>query len=290
MRTERVFTVKINGLTIFALVVMIGFYACDCYGDEKRNVPQRIISLVPSITESLFDLGLGDRVVGNTTYCRRPPEAAKKEKVGTAVSVNIEKVLTLRPDVVFASTLIRPDEKKKLLDLGINVITLEYPKSFEEICAQFIKLGEILGEEKIADEIVSKAKKDVFSIAGRYINGEKPSVFVQIGAKPLVTVNDKSFIHDFVVFAGGINITEKIENVKYSREQVLVDNPDVIITVTMGINGDGEREVWQRYKAMNAVKNNRIYVMDADLFCSPTPITFAKTLEKVALNIHRTND
>ena len=281
---------NIKCVIIIAFVVLLGVYVSDCNGADKKNVPMRIISLVPSVTEALFDLGVGDRVVGNTTYCKRPPEAANKEKVGTAISVNIEKVLTLKPDIVLASTLIRPDEKKKLMNLGINVITLEYPKSFDEICAQFLKLGEILGEEKSANKIVNKAKKDVFFVAERHANKEKPTVFVQIGAKPLVTVNKDSFIHDFIIFAGGVNVTEDIENIKYSREQVLVDNPDVIITVTMGINGDGEKKVWQRYQSMNAIKNDRIYVMDADLFCSPTPITFVKTLEKVVVNIHNKND
>ena len=280
---------KINSLILFALVIMIGFCAYDSYGNETQNMPKRIISLVPSITEALFDLGVGDQVVGNTTYCKRPPEAQKKEKVGTAISVNVEKVLMLKPDVVFVSTLIKPDEKKKLLDLGINVITLEYPKSFEEICVQFLRLGEILGEEEIAHKIVNKAKKDVFSVKERYANKEKPAIFVQIGAKPLTTVNKKSFIHDFIVFAGGINVTKDIANIKYSREQMLVDNPDVIITVTMGVNGYSEKKAWQRYQSINAIKNDRIYVMDAELFCSPTPTTFATTLEKVALNIHQIN-
>ncbi len=283
---------NIKSVIVAVLVIISGFYTGDCFGDDSHHVPKRIISLVPSVTEALFDLGAGDRVVGDTTYCKRPIEAQKKEKVGTAVSVNVEKVLNLNPDIVFASTLIHPDEKKKLIDLGINIVTLEYPKSFEEICAQFLKLGNMIGEADRADKIVRKAKKDVNAVKERYldIGSIHPRVFVQIGAKPLVTVNKNAFINDFILFAGGINVTENIKNIKYSREQVLVDNPDIIITVTMGINGDGEKKVWQRYKSLNAVKNNRVYVMDADLFCSPTPITFAKTLEKVAVNIHKIND
>jgi len=280
---------KIQNLTILIVLAVIGFLGNDCLSAEKNDVPRRIISLVPSITEALFDLDVGDRVVGNTTYCKRPREAQEKPKVGTAISVNIEQVLTLRPDVVFASPLIRPDEKNKLINLGINVVSLEYPKSFNEICSQFLRLGKIVGKMKRAEKIVRKAKKDVIDVFQRHEKKENPRVFVQIGAKPLVTVNKDSFINDFILFAGGINITKDIKNVKYSKEQVLVDNPDVIITVTMGLNGDGEKKVWQRYKSIKAIVSNRIYVMDADLFCSPTPETFAKTLEKVAFNIHRIN-
>ena len=111
-------------------------------------------------------------------------------------------------------------------------------------------------------------------------------MLVQIGAKPLWVATKDSFINDFIKLAGGINIGPSGESGLYSREKVLEQNPDVIIVVTMGIVGEEEKKIWQKYKTLNAAKNNRIHIVDSYKVCSPTPVSFVEVLEEIVGLIH----
>lgn len=255
-------------------------------GYADQNYPQRIISLGPSITEELYLLGLADKIVGVTTYCQRPPQAQQKEKISTAIEVNLEKVIMLKPDLVLATSLTDPKAVEKLKGLGIRVVSFSSPKNFTEICKQFLELGRIVGKEEKAEKIVSIAKNKVDSVKRKVKDSGKPEVFIQIGAKPLFTVTEDSFVNDFIEFAGGINIAKNAKTGLYSREGVLRKNPNVIIIVTMGVTGEEEKRIWQKFKTLNAVKNNRIYIIDSNKICSPTPLTFVETLEEIAELLH----
>ncbi len=254
--------------------------------ERFSNFPQRIISLGPSITESLCLLGLKDRLVGITNYCERPPEIKKKEKVGGVVDISVEKILSLKPDLVFATSLTDPKKVEKLRKLGINVVSFSSPKNFEEICEQFLELGRITGRYNLATEFIKTVRERVSYLRKEFEGLRRPSVFIQVGAKPLFTVAGDSFINDFINFAGGENIARDLRSGFFSREEVLRSNPDVIIIVTMGISGEQEKENWQRYSNLKAVKNNRIFIMDSYKLCSPTPVSFVETLEEVITILH----
>ncbi|MCK4519916.1 MAG: ABC transporter substrate-binding protein, partial [Candidatus Omnitrophica bacterium] len=142
----------------FIVYTLIFLYIGTSVGYAGQNFPQRIISLGPSITEQLYLLSAQDRLVGCTIYCKRPKEAKSKEKVGTVVEVNLEKIIGLKPDLVLATSLTNFKAIKKLKDLGIEVVSFFPPKNFDEICEQFLELGEIIGKEKKAEKIISKAK------------------------------------------------------------------------------------------------------------------------------------
>lgn len=253
---------------------------------SKENYPQRIISLGVALTEELYILGVDDRLVGCTVYCQKPPEAKKKEKVGTVIEVNLEKVVSLKPDLVLTTSLTNPKAKEKLKNLGIKIVDFPQARSFAEACEQFLRLGRIVGKEREAEEIVNSAKAKVDSLKKRVTGLPKPRVFMQIGAKPLVTVTQDSFVNDFIEFAGGVNIAKGLKSGRYSREKVLEANPDVIIITTMGLSGEREKQVWQRYKSLKAARNNRIYILDAGMLCSPTPVGFAQTLEEIIKILH----
>ena len=253
---------------------------------SERFHPQRIISLGPSISESIYLLGLGDRLVGVTTYCERPPDVRLKEKVGSVIEVDIEKIVALKPDIVLATSLTNPKAVKKLRRLGIRVVRLSSPKNFEELCEQFLELGRISGRELIAREIVEEVKAKVSHLRQGVKGLPMPKVFVQVGAKPLFTVVGDSLINDFIKFAGGLNIAQNSLSGFYTREEVLRSDPDIIIIVTMGISGEQEMEIWQRYRTLPAVRNNRIYIFDSYRLCSPTPVSFVETLEKLISLLH----
>ena len=254
--------------------------------DRFSTSPQRIISLVPSITEQLYLLGVEDKLIGCTVYCQRPPEAKKKEKVGTVIEVNLEKIVSLKPDLVLATSLTNLKATKKLKSIGINLVSFPPPKNFSEICRQFLKLAKLVGKEKEAGEIIIRVKERADSIKKNVKFCKGPKVFVQIGARPLFTVTKHSFINDLIRFAGGINIAGEIEAGYYNREEVLKSNPDVIIIVTMGVVGEEEKKIWQDFETLNAAKLNRIYIIDSDKICSPTPVNFVKALEEITRILH----
>lgn len=260
------------------------------YPDKFSAYPQRIISLVPTITEEIYLLGAEERLVADTVYCNRPPEAQEKEKVGTVVDVNLEKIISLEPNLVLGSTLTNVKAIRKLENLGIKVVIFPAAKSFNEICTQFLELAALLGGRKEAEVIIKEVKSETDAIKGQYAVSDKPKVFLQIGVRPLFAANRDSFLNDFIEFAGGVNVVRQTKAGFFSREQVLKSNPDIIIIANMGIAGEEEKEAWQRYKNLNAVKNNRIHIIDSYRLCSPTPVSFTQTLQEIAAIIHPDNE
>jgi len=256
--------------------------------DLKANAqPQRIISLGSFVTEGLFLLGVEDRIVGVTTYCNRPSRAKKKEKAGSIVDVNIEKVISLKPDLVIATPLTSVKTQDKLKSLGIRVEALSQVDGFNAICSQFLTLGKLVGKAKRAQQLITAARGKVKKIESQVKGLSAKKVFVQVGTKPLFTMNKKFFINDLIKRSGGINIAEQAGTGIYSREKVVKTDPDVIIIAAMGMAGEDEKAMWQKYKSIAAVKKQQIYLIDPDIICNPLPGNFADTLEKVAGFLHK---
>ena len=250
------------------------------------DYPKRIVSLGPSITEGLYLLGAGDRIVGVTTYCIKPPQAKKKEKIGSVTEVDVEKIANLKPDLVIATSLTSQKAKEKLKGLGIKVVDFSLPGNFSDLCEKFLMLGRIVGKGSEAEDIVIKANREIDTIRNRLKGLPKPKVFIQVGARPLFTMTKDSFVNDLIELAGGINIAGEARGGLYSREKVIEQNPDVIIIMTMGIVGEEEKRIWQRYRTLKAVRDNRIYIMDSYKIGSPTPVTFVETLKEMAGLLH----
>jgi len=265
--------------------------ADDHDGMEKTApAPERIISLGQTITERIYLLGADRNLIADTVYCVEPEDAKHKEKVGTLLQANLEKIVALKPDLVIASNLARPKQLRKLKNLGIRVVQLSYPKNFSEMCRQFLDLGVLLGKEEKAKEIIDNTRKEVAAIRMKTGNLPKKRVFIQLGIKPLHAVTRESFLNDYIEFAGGENIALNEGRGAYSREKVLKGNPEVIIISTMGSSegetGEKEKEAWMKYGSIAAVKNRNVYIVNPDKLCSPTPITFVEALSEIAEMIH----
>lgn len=267
-------------LLLFQYIIILAFsYVSTTYA--QSSIPEKIISLAPAITEELYLLGVNEKIVGVTTYCKKPLEAQNKEKIGTVMIPNIEKIVSLKPDLVLDLSMTYPRQIERLKNIGVRVVQFSQPKGFLEICSQFLVLGKIVQKEKEAEQIVTTAKNKVDSLRKDIKRLQKPKVFIQIGAEPLFTVTKDSFINDFIKYAGGINVASGAKTGIYSREDVIRKNPDVIIIVTMGMMGESEKKIWQKYKFLNATKNNRIYIIDSYKVCSPTPVSFVEALEEI---------
>ena len=269
---DNTFTMKKN---YFILIFLL---ACQLMIQAQEA--KRIVSLVPWVTKSLYLMGEQHRLVGCTSYC--PVEASDHiSVVANAMSVNIEKTFTLKPDLVMASSLNKPETIDNLKKLGIKVVSQPYPKSFEEICNYFIQIGELVGQGVKAKEIVNQQKARLAKLKAGVPAGKNPRIFIQIGSKPLFCAVPETFMEDFIQFSGGKNIAEDLKIGSITREYVLKQNPEVIFIVTMGIVAQEEKETWLSYSALSASKNKMVFILDADKTCSPTPVLFVDALEEM---------
>jgi len=225
-------------------------------------------------------MGEQKRIVGCTSYCP-VQEPDKIAIVANAMSVNIEKIVTLKPDVVFASSLNKPETIDNLKKLGIKVVLQPYPESFEEICKYFIQIGDVVGQGAKAGQIVNQQKARLAKLEVGVPEGKSPKVFIQIGAKPLFCAVPGTFMNDFIRFSGGNNSASGLKLGSVTREYVLKQNPDVIFIVTMGIMAQEEKETWLGYSSLSASKSKKIFILDADKTCSPTPVLFVDALEEM---------
>lgn len=246
----------------------------------KAQEAKRIVSLVPWVTKSLYLMGEQNRLVGCTDFC--PVEASDHiPVVANAMNVNLEKTLMLKPDLVIASSLVRPETIDNLKKLGMKVVTQPYPNSFDEICERFIQIGELVGQGAKAKAIVDEQRTRLKKLEVLVPDGKSPNVFIQIGAKPLFCAVPNTFMEDFIRFSGGKNIAEALKIGSVTREYVLKQNPDVIFIVTMGVVAEEEKKNWESYKSLSASKSKKIFILDADKTCSPTPILFVDALEEM---------
>ena len=241
---------------------------------------ERIVSISPLQTESIYLLGAEDKLVGNTTYCIRPEAAKSITKIGDLVNISVEKIISLRPDLVLTTKMTRRESIEKLISLGIRVEVFDQANEYDEICKHFLRLADLLDKRALAEKIVSKSREDVRDILKSSGSFKKYRVFVQIGASPLFTVNKDSFIHDYITMSGGINIAAEARSGIYNREEVLYADPDVVIITDMGIDTLNEIKIWEKYRHLNAVKNNRIYTIETYIVCSPNPVTYVTALKE----------
>ncbi|MCR4662447.1 MAG: helical backbone metal receptor [Endomicrobiaceae bacterium] len=236
---------------------------------------KKIIPLAPSATESLYELGLYDNVIANTVYCSDGP--VKKEKVGTVTEPNIEKIISLNPDLIVATkegnykTVI-----DKLIRLKLTVYVMEPYSSFDDVCSNFQDLADYLDKSDDAKKIITDVKKEILSLSDKTKNQSKEKIFWEVGANPIFTVGKKSFVNEYNQYINGINIFGDID-MRYpnvSVESIIEKNPDIIMLVNMGDVSEQEIIKWDKYKNITAIKNNKIYLLEADDIFTPTPKKF----------------
>ncbi|MDR0421546.1 MAG: helical backbone metal receptor [Proteiniphilum sp.] len=239
---------------------------------------RRIVSLAPSFTQSLYYMEAGDKLVGCTNYCAAA-RGDNKEIVASAVKANVEKIISLKPDLVLASGLTDPKDTKLLRKAGIRVETILSPKSFEEICDQFVRLGAMVGKSERARALVEESRRTVGKIAEKNRGGARRKMFFQIGVNPLFTVIPGTFMNDYATLLGMENISKNLTHGTVTREFVIAGNPDCIFIATMGVAGEEELKTWSRFPGLKAAREKQIYIIDSDIACQPTPVTFALTME-----------
>jgi iron complex transport system substrate-binding protein len=257
-----------------------------------NTIPQRIVSLAPSNTEILFALGLGDKVVGVTEYCNYPEAAKSKSKVGGFSTVDIEKVVSLRPDLVLATHIHSQTVILALENLGITVVALT-PSSLNEVLDSITLLGKITGQDTEASELVTDLSARINEITDKTqkLSAEqRPRVFYVTWHDPLMTAGAGALSNDVINQAGGLNIASDITGDKTIDLETVINRDPEIIIVSVGM-GAGEDLPWQyiksepRLKNTQALLNGRVYKIDGDLIHRPGP-RIVEALEEMAGFIH----
>lgn len=270
-----------------ALTLYIFLFSLPVHAQSTAG-PKRIVSLAPSITKSLYLLGAQDKLVAVTIYC--PPEAAAKDKIGTVLEPNLEKIVAISPDLVIATK--DGNNYQTVADLrrlGINTYVVDTADTYPEICKSFKKLAKAVGEEEAGLKVIENCDKRLSAVLKRAKNRKKPFIFWQVGAQPIYTASRKSFVNEFIEYGGGLNLFGDLNDKypKVSREEVLKRDPDIIIMVSMGDVTLDEKTKWQGFPSLKAARSGHIYMLDDPLFTNPTPEAVAKGSEIVEELIRR---
>ncbi|MBI9065911.1 MAG: ABC transporter substrate-binding protein [Salinivirgaceae bacterium] len=279
--------IDLSRVLFFLILPALFFTSCKNIKTESKTEFSglRIISLAPSITKELIYLGVEENIVGATNYCDISKDSPDLV-VGSAIDINIEKILLLKPDVVFASTLTKPSNIETLKENGLQVYQLGKMSSFKNICDEFLAIGKLVEKEKVAISIIKKANQTIDSLKLSIQHRDKQSVFFQIGAKPLFAVIPNTYMEDLIIYANCENILFDLEHGTVTRESVLKRNPDVIFVATMGIVGEEEKNIWESYGDINAARNNKVFIIDSNTACTPSVIAFTETLTQMVHYIY----
>ncbi len=278
----------------FFLLIVITFFLVACGQNKVENksvfekeiidglgqkhqfekTPQRIISLAPSLTEIIYALGVENQLVGNTNYCNYPEPAKKITKVGNLISVDFEKILQLKPDLILIST---EGNTKEMAD-KLNSIGIEYfvanPKSFASIKTNVLKIATIFGKEKKAEILIEKWNREIDSVKLVAQKAKPKKAMFLLSIEPLILVGRNTFINEMMEICNLQNIATKAMGTypTFSREDVLKYNPDYIFVARhAGINFANVNKAYPEWKRLKAVQNDNVVILDSDLFARPGP-------------------
>ena len=244
---------------------------------------ERAVSLAPNLTENIFAVGAGDKLVGVTSYCDFPEDAKKIAKVGDTLSPNMETIIALKPQIVFVSTASQIENFTKTLAQQNIAVFVQDPKNLEGVLRSLKQLGDIFGTTDQTNKLVADLQTRIAAAEAKIKNQPKPKVFVQIDKESLYTVGKDSFITDIIFRAGGDSATKDIPTgyPKISKENALVLNPDIIV-ISESPNNLEPNDV---FKNSNAVKNGKVFKIKADLLSRPSP-RIVDGLELLAADLH----
>jgi iron complex transport system substrate-binding protein len=246
--------------------------------------PRRIVSTAPSITEMLYALGLGDRVVGVTTYCHYPPEAAKKPKIGTYVEPSLEAIASLKPDLVIIQK--NPIQlQSKLERLGLHVLEVRHD-NIAQVFESITKIGDAAGAGDRASQLVASLRRSLDAIHSRVAKLPGTRVMFIVGRAPdrmedIIAIGQASYLNELMELAGGVNVFRDsvAPYPKVGMEEILARNPHVIVDMgdmarTVGVSEQHKKSVvalWNRYPSVDAVRNHRVFAVAADVYVVPGP-------------------
>jgi iron complex transport system substrate-binding protein len=253
---------------------------------RKISLPSKIeraVSLAPNLTETVFAIDAGDKLVGVTTYCNFPEQAKSIQKIGDTMKPNIENIIALKPQIVLVSTASQIEAFTKTLEQQNIAVFITNPNSLESIYKTIKQLGEIFGKDEKAKTLVESLQKRVAEIESKTKSANRIKIFVQIDKNSIFTIGKTSYITDLINRAGGISATADIENPypNLSKETALALQPEAIILS----ESEDNKEPNDAFANSPAVKNGKVFKIDADILSRPSP-RVVDALEQIAKDLH----
>jgi len=250
------------------------------------GAPKRIVSVAPAFTEILYALGLGSEVIGTTSYCDYPPEARNTAKIGDSMTPNVEKILALRPDVIFCGAY-KWELPKKLRTAGVRVVEIPDAVNLESVFANILLIGKETDRRQKASDIVKSMKATIEQVRRRFTAAASPPrVYMEIDAGNW-TIGRTSYIHEALEIAGLKNIfADRTEPyMLVTMEAIVSRNPDLILSSARASAEFRRNPAWQ---AVPAVQYNRIVgkeAMDWNSIVRPGP-RIAEGISRLAVLAH----
>ena len=247
----------------------------------------RVISLAPNLTEIVYAIGAGDGLVGRTTYCNYPPEAQKVEEVGDTLKPSIERIIALRPQVVFVSTASQLEAFTGELEAHHIAVYVTDAHDLEGVFRSIAGIANLLKRQPQAAELLKQLRARVATVEEEVKARPPVRVFYQVSDEPLYTIGRDAYITDLIRRAGGISVTADVPGAwpRYSAESALAARPDAIVLPTGGSLGDTNSNVASALKRSPAVANGRVYKINADHLSRPGP-RLVDGLEDLARALH----
>ena len=308
--------------SIFIVLLCIGLFGCNNQPDQKetkvtkteaatfpltvkdatgkeisfKEEPKKIVSLIPSNTEILFSIGKGKDVIGVTDFDNYPKEVKSIDKVGgnnADMTYNVEKIISLQPDLVLAhesSLGISADGLEQLKQAGINVFVVKNAASIKDVYDTILQIGKFTGKEDQSKKVVSDMKAKLDEISKKTTNiSTNPLVWLEISGPPEIYTSGKgTFLDEMISIIHAKNVAENQKGwVLYSEESAIKANPDVILTTYGDFVPNLEKVVMDRknWQSVNAIKNKRVFDIDPDTTSRPGP-RLAEGVEEIAKAVY----
>lgn len=260
------------------------------YSSNSLASPQRVVSLKPNITDIVYALGLGDRLVGVTRYCDIPADAKKPQVVADYTRPLIERIIALSPDLVLAS---KENSSRKSIGslerLGLSVELFSFT-TLEETMSSIRRVAASLGVAETGEKLAQQMEGQLNALKKRFAVGQAPRVVIVWGLKPLIVAGRGTYMDEVLGFIGVENAVPK-GKVKYPHigiEELIAMDPDVIIDLAMGSESGtnpADSRPWDKVYTIGAVRNNRVYRLDAGKFRAGP--TLPDALANLAEMIHK---
>jgi len=255
---------------------------------ELASPPRRIVSLVPSATETLFAIGAQATVVGVTDFCDFPREARRKPRVGGMVAPSLETIVTLKPDLVVATTAGNREETFTQLDHLRIPVYLVNPTRLADVLDLIVRLGALTGHEAQASRLAASLGARIKAVSERVAPLPRPRVLYVLWPEPLIVPARGTLVSELLALAGADSVTATGGDgyPRYSLEAAVAGSPEVIILASHGgRQGPMARDKWQRFTELPAVKSGRVYTVSGDLLHRYGP-RVVDGLEQLARFVH----
>jgi iron complex transport system substrate-binding protein len=274
-------------LTVTLVALLISLPGWSEQGTVVK--PKRIVSLAPSVTETLFALGAGEQLVGICTFCDFPHEVERIDRIGSYIAPNVEAIVAKAPDVVIGVPPNSPEAVAALQRAGLKVVIVQVD-TIEQIEAAMRTIAHEAERDTQGETLLAELRQHMAAVRTRLEGAPQRRVLMVVGQNPLIAVGSGIFLNELITQAHGVNIAADTNQQwpRFSLEIAVAKQPDVIIDGSMGSEEKDEAQlfgVWQNFPELPAVRNGRLYGRRSYTLLRPGP-RLAEGFEEIARLIH----